>query len=239
MTSSRIRRVVIMQPYFLPYRNYYGLIRRCDDFVVFDDVQFCRRWQQRNCIPDGRGGKIWLTVPVTSRRPHLQRICDVELVSDASWVRRMLRIVERVYGNHAWFDRVFPSLRDLLGTQRGKLADLTFELLRWSASAMGLAQPVWRWSSEIPTPNSDRNQRLIDICRQLGATHYICGSAARVYLRSDLFAKAGIEVVWHEEEYQPYPQAATPAFEHFVSALDLLMNHGGASHAYLVPINAP
>lgn len=237
-SALRTRHIVIMQPYFLPYRNYFGLIRRCDLFVLFDDVQFCRKWQQRNCIPDGNGGKAWLTIPVISKRPDAQLIRDVRIARGGAWARALLRRVRQVYGAHPGFELAYPGLERVLLAPDERLVDLTVALLQWCAAAMGMPAPEWRWSSDLGVTLADRNLRLIEMCRQLGTTHYVCGPAAKVYLREDLFADAGIEVIWHEETYPPYPQAATPTFDHFVSALDLLMNHGAASHAYVQPIHA-
>jgi hypothetical protein len=233
--SHATRHIVIMQPYFLPYRNYYGLIRRCDEFVIFDDVQFGRKWQQRNSIPADSGRKQWLTIPVLSRRPLLQKICDVELAPGLQWRRDMLRRIARVYCAHRHFDEVFTDLSRILLMNHVRLVDLNVALLQWSASAIGLPAPVWRWSSQMATASDDRSRRLIKMCQALGATHYVCGPAAKIYLREDWFASAGIDVIWHEEMYPPYPQAAMPQFDHFVSILDLLMNHGTASRQYLEP----
>ncbi|MDD8025940.1 MAG: WbqC family protein [Acidobacteriota bacterium] len=236
MLGREPHHVVIMQPYFLPYRNYFGLIRRCDEFVFFDDVQFCRKWQQRNCVPDGRGGKEWLTVPVVSRRPLLQRICDVEMLPDSQWRRQMVRRIRKLYSRHPNFNEVFPSLIEILLAGHQRLVDLNIALLQWSAALMGLPEPRWHLSSEIHTTSRERNERLIEICSQLGATHYVCGTAAQVYLQTELFAQAGVEVIWHEEQYVPYPQLGNMKFDHFVSGLDLLMNNGSKSYEYLRPL---
>lgn len=38
-----MKRVAIMQPYFLPYLGYFQLMAAVDVFVLFDNVQFIRR----------------------------------------------------------------------------------------------------------------------------------------------------------------------------------------------------
>ena len=44
-------RVAIMQPTYLPWCGYFGLMHAVDVFVLLDSVQFARRsWQQRNQI---------------------------------------------------------------------------------------------------------------------------------------------------------------------------------------------
>jgi hypothetical protein len=227
-----------MQPYFLPYRNYFGLIRRCDEFVVFDDVQFCHNWQQRNCIPDGRGATQWLTIPVVSRRPFRQRICDVLITDERTWRSRLLERVRRVYHKHPCYDENFIRFAEIISSDCQRLVEVTVALMQWATVAAGLKPPLWHWSSDFDVAHLERNERLIELCRRLGATHYVSGPAAKSYMRTELFEAAGIQVIWHEESYGPYPQLGTTEFNPFVSILDLLMNHGARAHEYLRPLGA-
>ena len=72
-------RVAIMQPTFLPWSGYFGLMQSVDMFVFLDSVQFDRRsWQQRNRIKTSSGPK-WLTVPVRSKGKRSQLISDVKI----------------------------------------------------------------------------------------------------------------------------------------------------------------
>ena len=61
-------KVSIMQPTYLPWAGYFGLMMLSDYFVFLDDVQFERRsWQQRNYIKNKKD-IINLTVPVIKKR---------------------------------------------------------------------------------------------------------------------------------------------------------------------------
>ena len=60
-------RVAIMQPTYLPWAGYFGLMHYVDIFVLLDSVQFERRsWQQRNKIKTDLGEKL-LTIPVIKK----------------------------------------------------------------------------------------------------------------------------------------------------------------------------
>jgi hypothetical protein len=233
MVSARQLTVVVMQPYFLPYRSYYGLIRKADVFVVFDDVQFCRGWQQRNQILAPEGKKRWITIPVWSSRPARQRIDETRICQEGPWAETLLFTVWSAYGEHPWFDDVYPELRELMIRPCERLVDLTVPLLRWSALKAGIPLPTWLRSSELGGRLLPPSERLLQICQHLGATTYLSGPAARSYLDIDLFRRHGIEVTWHEEVYFPYPQRGSGPFDHFVSILDLLMNCGPSSQRYL------
>jgi len=236
MRLQRSTTVVIMQPYFLPYRNYYGLIQKADHFVIFDDVQFCRKWQQRNCIlcPDGRR---WITVPVISKRPAYQLVKNVRICNKEPWQGRMLARIRHSYKNHPYFDYVYPELEMILRRPVERLVELTVPLLKWSASKMEIHLPKWHWSSGIGGKHPGRTERLVYICQLLGATQYLVGPAAKAYLNESLFEDVGIRVLWHEDPYPEYPQLLSQEFDHFVSILDLLMNCGPESAKYLEPCN--
>ncbi len=225
--------VVVMQPYLLPYRSYYGLIRKADVFVVFDDVQFCRGWQQRNQILAPDGTKRWITIPVWSARPARQQIDQTRICNQEPWAETMLSLIQSSYGGHPWFGEVFPELRELVNGPRERLLDITEPLLRWSAAKAGIPLPDWLHSSALGGRSLPASERLFLISQRLGATTYLSGPAARSYLDVDLFRRHGIEVSWHEDIYPSYPQRGSDRFDHFVSILDLLMNCGPSARRYL------
>ena len=76
--------------------------------------------------------------------------------------------------------------------------------------------------SEEPT------QRLVDICRQVGADSYLSGVDGARYMEMERFADAGIEVIFQEYEPPTYPQLFGEFVSH-LSALDLVLNCGEES----------
>lgn len=233
--------VAIMQPYFFPYRNYYGLIQKADHFVIFDDVQFTRKWQQRNNILCQDGKKRWITVPVISKRSAYQLIKDIGIYNEEPWQGRMLARVRLAYKSHPYFDYVYPEFEAIIKRRVEFLVDLTVPLLWWSASKMGIRLPKRYWSSEIGGKHLGRTERLVYICQLLGATEYLVGPAAKAYLHESLFEEVGIRVLWHENSYLEYPQLLSKKlgkkFDHYVAVLDLLMNCDSESVKYLEPYN--
>jgi hypothetical protein len=72
----------------------------------------------------------------------------------------------------------------------------------------------------------DKSERLINICRKAGATHYLSGPAAKAYLDEPAFKRAGISIEWMDySNYAPYPQRFGD-FAHEVSVIDVLFNCG-------------
>ena len=78
-----MKKVAVMQPYFIPYTGYFRLLSETDQFVIYDCVQFQRRgWLHRNKLSDKNGTLQWLTLPL-EKAPQSLIIRDLKLVSDA------------------------------------------------------------------------------------------------------------------------------------------------------------
>jgi hypothetical protein len=79
----------------------------------------------------------------------------------------------------------------------------------------------------------DSSEKLVDLCKQSGASYYLTGVAAKNYLRENLFVEERIEVGWMDYEGYPEYLQLYPPFEHKVSIIDLLSNVGPASLKYM------
>ena len=79
----------------------------------------------------------------------------------------------------------------------------------------------------------DPTEKLVNLCKQTNATHYLSGLSAKNYLGENLFKREGIEIEWMDYNgYQEYPQLYPP-FEHGVSIIDLIFNTGPAARDYM------
>jgi hypothetical protein len=220
-------RVAVHQPQYLPWSGLFDKIDQADCFVVLDNVQYEKNeWQNRNRIKTPQGWS-WLTVPVHYHFP--QRLREVK-VADGDWQRTHWRTMTQSYRKAPHFDRYAPLLEPLYTASWEWLVELNLAAMEKLAVALGL-----RWA---PRPASqmaladDPNQRLIDICRQVGATVYLAGSGSRHYLDRARFEAAGIAIEFQRFEHPVYPQLYGP-FEPALSAVDLLFNCGPESLAQL------
>ena len=78
-----------------------------------------------------------------------------------------------------------------------------------------------------------KTERLVDLCRQAGATEYISGPSAKDYIDEGLFRQEGITLRYMDYSgYPEYTQLFGP-FEHGVSIIDLIFNEGAHAPDYL------
>jgi hypothetical protein len=206
-------------------------IARADVFVVLDDVQFTKNgFQNRNKIKHPQGW-MYLTVPVKHRSGQL--LHEVEIGDVKGWCQHHWHLIEANYGRAPYFQNYKDDLERIYAQPWHRLNDLNWKLLSFLCSALAISTPLVR-SSELGLTEK-ATDRLIEMCRAVGATRYYTGSySLDAYLNVAAMNEAGIEVVpqdWSCPEYrQAFPQAG---FIPDLSAIDLLLNEGPASPATL------
>ncbi|TMJ97028.1 MAG: WbqC family protein [Actinobacteria bacterium] len=227
------KRVAIVQSSYIPWKGYFDLMRRVDEFILYDDAQYTRRdWRNRNVIKT-KDGLLWLTIPVEVRGKFHQAIKDVR-VSDPAWPNRHFKSIAAAYARAPFFRDYRDAIEDLYrGAACPRLSDINRRFLQGLAQLLGITTPV-SWSMDYDLP-AGRVERLVALCRQAGATAYLSGPSARDYIDARLFAEAGIDLAFIDYSgYAEYPQLYPP-FVHQVSALDLLLHTGADAAAYMLP----
>jgi hypothetical protein len=223
MTS---RTVVVLQPSYLPWLGYFAQMHRSDVFVVYDDVQYDKHsWRNRNRIKTA-GGAQWLTVPVLTRGKDLPSNREVEIDNRQAWRRKHLLSLEQSYARAPFFGEYLGTFQDLLGREWRRLLDLNLACLNALAGLLRLRSPV-RLASELGVPGRS-TERLVGICRALGADRLFEGAAGRDYLDEAAFARAGIALEYQDYRHPVYPQLHGD-FVPFLSVVDLLFNCGPRS----------
>jgi hypothetical protein len=225
------RTVAIMQPTYLPWVGYFDLIDQCDLFVLLDCVQFDRRsWQQRNRIKTATGA-AWLTVPVRAKGRRDQQIRDVEIDPGGDFPVKHVRALQHAYGRAPHASPYLEQLTGLLAGGATHLAALNTSVIEWVCRVAGIDTPLVR-SSTLPAEGA-RVDRLLSICRAVGATRYISPRGSRGYIDADnRFDDAGIELRYQHYEHPTYRQLHGPFASH-MCAPDLLLNEGTQALAIL------
>jgi hypothetical protein len=216
------KRVSIIQSNYIPWKGYFDIIHQVDEFVFHDDVRYTKQdWRNRNRIKTP-AGTVWLTIPVGSQGHR--RICDVEL-PESAWASQHWRRIAAAYGAAPYFDRFRAIFEEVFRRPWRYLSDLNQHLVRTIARDILGLTTRFRDSREFDL-QSRREQRVLDILEQTGATVYLSGPAAQTYLQPGHFAERGVELVWMRYDgYPEYPQLHPP-FVHEVTILDLLFHTG-------------
>jgi hypothetical protein len=225
------KRVAIVQSNYIPWKGYFDLIRTVDEFVLFDDMQYTRRdWRNRNRIKTA-DGTLWLTIPVAVKGCYNQTIAETQ-VSDPSWNQKHWKSLLHHYKRAAFFEEYRERLEELyLGCTESFLSTINHRFLQALCELLGIPTPL-TWSSDYQLVEG-KTERLLEICRQAGATEYWTGPAALDYLDQELFRAARIDVLVMDYSQYPEYHQLHPPFEHGVSVLDLLFNVGPEANQFM------
>src|SRR5207249_1094293 len=104
--------------------------------------------------------------------------------------------------------------------------DLNVAVIQWLLQAFGIKTPVCL-ASELEL-REEPTDRLIDICREVGASVYLAGPGAHQYMDLPRFEASGIRLEIQEFRHPLYPQCYEP-FVPGLSAVDLLFNCGSSA----------
>jgi hypothetical protein len=217
---------VILQPSYIPWRGYFHQIWKADCFIFFDDVQYDRRgWRNRNRIKTAQGTQ-WLTIPVLSKGCQVQNIraCDIRISTDMPWRFKHWQTLEQSYGKAPYFEHYAPLVKRFYATPWENLCDFTIEFTTTLARELGMKNTQFMRSSTLQAHGA-KTDRLVSLLKQVGATHYITGPAARVYIEENKFWNEGISVEYMEYNYPEYQQFHPP-YDPQVSILDLMFMTG-------------
>ncbi len=229
--------VAIVQSSYVPWKGYFDLIRRADEFILYDDAQFTKRaWRNRNRIKTPNG-PLWLTIPVEVKGKFVQLVKDTR-VSDARWNDRHWRSIQASYARAPHFGGYKAGLEDLYRDCCSEwLSEINYRFLTRICQFLSIETRL-TWSMDYSLP-SGTTERLVAMCRQAGATEYLSGPAARDYIEPRLFEEAGVTLTYMD--YEGYPEYAQlyPPFDHQVSIIDLLVHTGPDAAAHLRPRPAP
>jgi len=216
--------VTIHQPSYLPWIPFLEKGLRSDVYVMLDNVQFEKNSEQnRNRIKTAQG-ELWLTVPVS--RDSQTLLSEVQIPpTETNWNAKHRQSIEQNYRKAPFFQQVAGTLFSILERSWKSLADLNLAVDAAFLEMAGFAGRIIR-SSEMEIAGTS-SERILNICRVLGANTYLSGVGGCDYLDLAAFGESQIQVLFQQYQHGEYPQRFPKVgFLPRLSALDLFMNVG-------------
>jgi hypothetical protein len=214
--------LVVLQPGYIPWLGFFDRMRRSDAFIYYDDVQFDKNGR-RNCdrIKDAER-RAMAELPGkakrTHRAAHLRRRNRAAAALGAT--ASALSAFREAYAQAPFLKLYYGELAEILQRDWQLLAELNIAAVALMCRWLGLDRRILR-SSELDIAGG-KSERLIKLCRDVGANRYPSGNSALHYLDPGLFAAANITLEWQDYVYPSYPQLHG-------ATLDLLFNVGPSS----------
>jgi hypothetical protein len=217
--------VAVHQPQYLPWIGYFDKMRRADIFCYLNDVQYKKNeWQNRNRIKTAQDWQ-WLTVPVRYRFP--EKINEVRINNTTQWSKKHLQAIKTNYSRAPYFKEYISIFEDTFSRDWELISGLNIHLIECLKDALQMKEKKTIISSEL-TLREDPTDRLIDICKELGADTYLAGQGGANYMDAIRFEKNGLNVIMQEFKHPVYPQLFGD-FQSHMSIVDLLFNCGPES----------
>jgi hypothetical protein len=215
-------RVGLIQSNYIPWRGYFDFIDNVDLFIFHDDLQYTKKdWRNRNIIKTS-SGKKWLTVPVNYTHVN-QLIKDTPIDYNQDWLTSHIRRFTEFYKKSPYFSDAIYFLESLENIRFNSISNLNRELIKNISEYLNIKTPIEvSWSYSLHGTKTDR---IIELLKKTGATEYLSGSNADIYLNKELFIKNNIQLEYKSYSYKSYPQLWGD-FIGEVTILDLIANCG-------------
>ena len=222
--DSPSKKIIITQSNYIPWKGYFDAINTVDQFIIYDDMQFTRRdWRNRNKIKTANG-LLWLTIPVEVKGKYFQKINET-VVSDTDWGKQHWKTIHSNYNKSPFFKLYQERFEEFyFHNNKKRLTDVNHALISIINKILGISTEI-SFSSDFDLVEG-KTERLVDLCKKVGATDYYSGPAAKDYMNESLFDAENIKV--HYFDYTGYPEYKQlyGEFAHGVSIIDLLFNEG-------------
>ena len=214
--------VAIHQPEYLPWLGFFKKMMNAELFVFLDDVQFRKKgWQNRNRIRINDGTAL-LSIPVHTH--SYPKINEVTIDNEKNWSIRHKKSILYNYARAPYFDEIKDFIESIFEKKFQYLVDLNTEIIKFIMNELEIkSKIVFSSELEISKKGSDR---VLDICKAVGADHYITGTFwAESNLRVEEFKKSNIDVEFQKFQHPIYKQIHGE-FIPEMSIIDLLFNEG-------------
>ena len=166
-------KVTIHQPEHFPYMGFFEKMKSADIFVILDDVQYKKNnWQNRNKFLNKNKIEEYFSVQV-EKGATKKLIKDIKVV-DGPWKLKNIKKLKQNFNIDT--TKIYSY---------NKLIDINISSIKWAMDKLNIDKPlIYSSSLSISTKGT---QRLVDICKEIGATEYISGLGGKTYLEEELF----------------------------------------------------
>lgn len=211
-------RLGIMQPYFFPYLGYWQLLANVDKYVVYDDVTYIKGgWINRNNFLIN-GQKNLLTMQLEKASSYTL-IKDIAIKDDFV---KFLKTIEMGYKKAPFFEDSFRLLKDICQCPDKKLGQFLFNSHIKICEYLGIDTELILSSSFEKHTELKGKDKVISICKQLGADEYINAIGGQELYDKKEFAENGIRLNFLQANLREYRQLKNE-FVAGLSIIDIMM----------------
>lgn len=219
---------IIHQPDFFPWLGVFDKIFRCDIFVILDHVVNRPNdgiYTKRVKIVINKSAE-WISVPLIKPK-GVEFVPINRMEIQCSDKRSLNKINKTLYTNYKrapYFSSVFPLVEDYFSDSSVFIAERNMRFINKVCHMLNIQRTAIR-SSTLECSQAS-TELLIEICKKVSATAYMCGGGAKNYQEDEKICAHGIKLIYQNFQHPVYPQFNTENFIPGLSIIDALMNCG-------------
>ena len=215
-------KVAIMQPYFFPYIGYFQLINSVDKFVIYDDIQYTKKgWINRNRVLQN-GKDCYISLPLKKASNYLD-VRDKYLAD--TWPKDRIKLLNKLsncYRKAPYFHEVFPTIESIIQSNKNNLFDYLYHSIKELMDYLNITTEIVVSSSLNVDRTYKAEQKVIAICKEMNATHYINPIGGTELYSKYIFNQALINLQFLKSNNIIYSQFNSE-FIPWLSIIDVIM----------------
>lgn len=231
---SRPVKVAIMQPYFLPYIGYWQLMSYVDIFIVYDNIKYTKKgWINRNRFLLNGKPEIF-SIPLRKDSDCLDvRDRRLSLTFDSE-KNKLMRRLDSAYCKAPYYREGKSFLIDVMESNEENLFLFILNSINQVHSRLELKSRIIPSSTLDVHDHLKGEERVIAICKETGATHYINPIGGVGLYNPRRFSVAGINLLFQQVNSSDYVQYKHDFVPH-LSIIDCIMFLGFKGVKELLP----
>lgn len=230
--------VSIHQPAYMPWLGYFDKMAKSDIHVFFDDAEYTKNnLFNRNKIKTPQG-ELWLTIPINHKIGL--PISEATIDNTFDWRNKHWNAIKMNYAKAPYFKKYSDIFGKIYSQNWEYLSDITISMNRTITDLLGTKVKFIK-SSDLKVIGT-KNEKLINLCKAVGADTYLSGRGAKdvhlnpygkPYLDEELFLKNNIKVDYQQFNHPVYEQL-WGEFIPNLSIIDFLFNCGAGKFKEII-----
>jgi len=217
-----MKKVAIMQPYFLPYIGYFQLIHSVDEFIIYDNIEYTKKgWINRNRILFNGSPRVF-TIPLKKDSDFLD--VNRRKISN-SWDKERIKILNSIrisYKKSPYFESIFPIIEECLNFREDDLFEFVLNSVVRICNFLDIKTKIIRSSSLLVDHSLKSQDKVLAICINRGSTVYINAIGGMDLYSVGDFEDNGIELKFIKSSPIQYEQFKNE-FVPWLSIIDVMM----------------
>lgn len=213
-------KLAIMQPYFLPYIGYFNLISASDVFVIYDNIKYTKKgWINRNRLLMNNADATF-SLPLRKGNDSLD-VIERDLADEYNG-QKLLNQFNGAYAKAPYYKQNLQLMERIFLHEDRNLFNFIFSSIKEILRHLDISRDIKVSSTLNVDPNLKAQDKVIAICKALGADTYINPIGGMELYSAPEFAANGIDLRFIRAKPLEYQQFGAP-FVPWLSIMDVLM----------------